>query len=270
MGKTIVVTGSSRGLGFGLAQAFLAKGCNVVLSGRSRPSLDDAAAKLRAPDRVLSVACDAGDAASVRALWEAALARFGRVDVWINNAGAGSSQRPFLEQPVSDLAEVARTNLVGTVLGTRIALEGMQRQGFGQVFNLEGFGSNPRVKRSGMAVYGATKAATRYFTQSVAKELKGSKVQVGTLSPGVVVTGMLIHAFDGLPRSRWEKAKKLYNKLADPVETVAPFLADAVLNNTKNGATIAWINPLQMLLRIASPFRTGRNVFEGQPEPRVV
>lgn len=257
--RTVVITGSTRGLGFGLGQAFLARGCNVVVHGRSK--VDEAASKLGSPERVLAFTGDVTQEASVQALWDAAVARFGRVDVWINNAGSGGAQVPLVETPVTVAADVVRTNFVGCVVGTRVALEGMKRQGGGQIFNMEGFGSNPRIKREGMSVYGATKAATRYFTHSVAREVAGSPVLVGTLSPGVVVTDMLIRQFDGAPRAKWEKSRRIYNKLADTVDTVAPYLAERVLANTANGAAIAWINPLQMLLRIISPFRSRRDLF---------
>jgi NAD(P)-dependent dehydrogenase (short-subunit alcohol dehydrogenase family) len=171
--------------------------------------------------------------------------------------------------PLETCAQVVQTNLLGCVLGTRIALGGMKAQGSGgQIFNLEGFGSNPRIKRTGMAVYGATKCATRYFSESVAREARGGPVLVGTLSPGIVVTDMLVGQFDGAPRAQWERSRRFYNKVADTVDTVAPYLAERVLANEQNGASIAWINPLQMLLRIISPFRGGRDLFSALPGPK--
>ena len=263
----VVVTGSTRGLGFGLASAFIQLGCSVVVQGRSKSS--ESAAKLGAPERVLAVDGDVTRAEDVRALWGAAAQRFGRIDVWMNNAGLGGAMVPMAELPVETCAAVVSTNLQGCVLGTRIALEGMKAQGSGQIFNLEGFGANPHIKRTGMAVYGATKCAVRYFTQSVSREVQGSGVCVGTLSPGVVVTEMLLGQFDGVPRAQWERSRRIYNKLAERVETVAPWLAARVLENRVNGAAIAFINPLQMLWRIVSPFRGGRDLFAGLPPPSV-
>jgi NAD(P)-dependent dehydrogenase (short-subunit alcohol dehydrogenase family) len=266
--RTVVVTGSTRGLGFGLNRAFLDLGCNVVVNGRSSQAVDAAVAKLAGSDRVLAQVGDVCDEGSVRALWDAALSRFGRVDVWINNAGAGSQQVPFAQQSIDFVASVVRTNLVGAVLGTRIALEGMTKQGAGQIFNVEGFGSNPRAKRSGMAVYGATKCATRYFTQSVISETKGGPVRVGSLFPGVLITDMLVGQFDGARREDWEKAKGRYNKLGDRVETVAPWLAARVLENERHGAYLGWISIPAMVGRLLLPSK--RDLFEGLPPPRVV
>ncbi len=266
MAQTVVVTGSTRGLGFGLASSFLQLGCNVVVHGRSKAAA--AAGRLQPAERVLAVDGDVTQPRDVRALWDAAVQRFGRVDVWVNNAGLGGAQAPLVESPVDTCAAVVGTNLTGCVVGTRVALEGMLKQGGGQIFNMEGFGSNPRIKRVGMAVYGATKCAVRYFTQSVSREVNGSGVRVGTLSPGVVVTEMLVSQFDGAPTAQWERSRRIYNKLAEPVETVAPWLATKVLANTLNGAAIAWINPLQMLWRIVSPFRGGKDLFGGLPPPK--
>jgi len=266
MAQTVVVTGSTRGLGFGLASAFLQLHCNVVVHGRSRAR--EAAAKLGSPERVLAFDGDVTQPGDVRALWDAAVQRFGRVDLWINNAGLGGAQVAFVDTPAETCAAVVATNLAGCVLGTRVALEGMKKQGAGQIFNMEGFGSNPRIKRLGMSVYGATKCAVRYFTHSVSKEAKGSGVLVGTLSPGVVVTEMLVSQFDGAPTAAWEKSRRIYNKLAEPVEVVAPYLAVRALENRVNGAAIAWINPLQMLWRIVSPFRGGKDLFGGLPPPK--
>jgi NAD(P)-dependent dehydrogenase (short-subunit alcohol dehydrogenase family) len=269
--RTVVVTGSTRGFGHGLTDAFLALGCNAVVNGRSSEAVQAATQKLAAKHgeaRVLAHPGDVCDEKSVRALWDAAAAKFGRVDVWINNAGSGSQQIPFAQQSAELVANVVRTNLVGAVLGTRIALEGMTRQGGGQIFNVEGLGSNPRAKRTGMAVYGATKCATRYFTESLIRETKGGKVRVGSLFPGVVVTDMLLGQFDGVPKAVWEQARGRYNKIGDRVETVAPVLAQRILANDAHGAYIGWISIPAMLLRLLLPSK--RDLFSGLPPPRVV
>jgi NAD(P)-dependent dehydrogenase (short-subunit alcohol dehydrogenase family) len=271
MAQTVVVTGSTRGLGFGLTDAFLKLGCNAVVNGRSAEAVKAAAEKLEAKHgeaRLLAHAGDVCEEAAVRGLWDAAVAKFGRVDVWINNAGSGSQQVPFIQQRVDFIAGVVRTNLVGAVLGTRIALEGMTKAGGGQIFNVEGFGSNPRAKRTGMAVYGATKCATRYFTQCVVSETKGGPVRVGTLFPGVLVTDMLLRQFDGAPREVWEKARARYNKMGDRVETVAPALAQRILANQQHGAYVGWISIPGIVARLMLPSK--RDLFSDLPQPKVV
>ena len=88
--KTVVVTGSTRGIGLGLAENFLRRGCNVVVSGRNPETVEDIAAQLGAAfeaQRVAGRACDITDGAALQGLWDLARERFGRVDIWINNAG---------------------------------------------------------------------------------------------------------------------------------------------------------------------------------------
>ncbi len=83
-----------------------------------------------------------------------------------------------------------RTNLLGTIHGSRAAMRGMLAQGGGAIYNLEGWGSDGK-RRGGLAVYGTSKCAIRYFTLALADEAAGTPVLVGTLSPGMMVTGFL-------------------------------------------------------------------------------
>ena len=96
--KTVVITGSTRGIGYGLANSFLNLGCAVVVSGRATASVERAVAQLMAkyePDHGFGLPCDVTCLEQVQALWDAALARFGKIDIWINNAGVGHPQVDF-------------------------------------------------------------------------------------------------------------------------------------------------------------------------------
>ena len=133
--------------------------------------------------------------------------------------------------------------------------------GRGQIFNIEGYGSDGRMMRPGMAVYGSTKAATRYFTRSVARELAGTGVQLGTLMPGAVITDMLVSMVGDLPPDERDGARRRYNIIGDPVDVVAPWLADRVLANTRNGAEISRISVPRIALRFLSPRYRRRELF---------
>ena len=161
--KTIVITGSTRGIGFGLAEQFLQRGCRVVVSGRSQQAVNQLANKY-GNDRVAEQPCDVSVYEQVQGLWDAAAQRFGRVDVWINNAGISNPYVKFWEVPQQTLKTVADTNLLGSLYGSQVALRGMLAQGGGQLYNMEGFGSDGRVG-DGLAVYGCTKAAVRYLNK---------------------------------------------------------------------------------------------------------
>ncbi len=274
--KTVVVTGSTRGIGFGLAREFLKRGCNVVVSGRSDTSVAPAVERLSAEfgaARVLGVPCQVHDYPAVQRLWDESVSRFGKVDIWISNAGIANENalQPFWEAAPETLADVTHTNLLGTLNCARAALAGMMKQGSGHLYNFEGFGSNGKMFRQGLTPYGSTKCAIRYLTRALAKEVEKTNVKVGALSPGIVVTDLLLSPYEAHP-GELEKAKKIFNILADHVETVTPFLADKVLANDKNGQLIEWLTTSKVLGRFATAGFRKRDLFQDTippPKPAV-
>ena len=259
--KTIVVTGSTRGIGFGLVDDFLKLGTNVVVSGRTPASVKTAVERLikaHGESRILGVPCDVSRPEEVQALWDAAVKRFSSVDVWINNAGLSSPRLPFwLQSPIRARA-VVETNLIGVMNGCQVALNGMLAQGQGHIWNMEGFGSGGQ-KAEGIAIYGATKRAVTYFTEALLKDTKGKNVGVSFLSPGIVVTDLLKDDYKDAPEA-WEKAKKFFNILGDKVETVTPFLAKGVLETEKTGSRVAWLTTGKAFFRFMTAFRK-RDIF---------
>jgi NAD(P)-dependent dehydrogenase (short-subunit alcohol dehydrogenase family) len=110
------------------------------------------------------------DYAQVQALWDAALAGLGSVDIWVNNAGADGMKVPFFMMPPDNYVKTINTNVIGLMNGNRVAIPGMYKQGSGMIWNMEGFGSNGSVRPT-LSVYGASKYAVAYFTKALAKEL---------------------------------------------------------------------------------------------------
>ena len=251
-GKVVVVTGSTKGIGRGMAREFLKRGHNVVVSGRSQGAVDEAVADLSKDAangaKALGVPCDVTDYAQVQAMWDKATAAFGRVDIWINNAGMSNSRFPIGELLQDEVEAVPRTNLIGTMNGSQIALKGMKAQGNGDLYNFEGYGSNG-TKQKGMSLYGCTKFAITYFTKCLIKETKNSPVRVGYMSPGIVITDLSIRDKTKVSPKQWAFTVMIYNILADRVETVTPWLVENVLANTKHGARIAWLAPGKSIWR---------------------
>lgn len=268
--SVIVITGSTRGIGYGLADAFLAKGCRVVVTGRDPAAATRQLSVKHAGERVEGVICNVRKRDDVETLWDDAVKRFGRVDMWINNAGALTTQVPFLEQRAASVEDVVVTNLLGTVVGTHVALARMTVQGSGRIFNVEGFGAEGRMMQTGLAVYGSTKCGVHYFTKSIAKEINGGPVNIGIINPGVVVTDMVLSAFDGAPRATWEKSRKLFNVIGDPVDVTAPWLVERLLAGTKNGESISRLTLPGIFTRFLSPSRRKRDLFAALPPPQVV
>jgi NAD(P)-dependent dehydrogenase (short-subunit alcohol dehydrogenase family) len=248
--KSVVITGSTRGIGKGLAREFAARGHNVVVSGRQ--GLDAAVAEVQrsaaAGARAVGRACDVTDLAQVQALWDRAADAFGRVDIWINNAGLSNTRLPIGKLPQAEVEAVIRTNLLGTMYGSRVALAGMQKQGGGALYNFEGFGSNGRRQR-GISLYGATKNAITYFNKCLEKETRGGPVLVGLMSPGIVITDLSLRDKGRMSPQAWAFVVKVFNILADRVETVTPWLVEQALANTRHGARIAWLTPRKSLWR---------------------
>ena len=261
MSRTVVVTGSTRGIGRGLVEHFLASGCNVVVTGRSSASVDAAVAELDAGPRAIGVAVDVRDHAAMQQLWDRSVAEFGAVDIWINNAGISNARKPFHEVDPAELAAIIDTNVIGTMHGLQIPVRGMQAQGHGAVYIFEGFGSGGEVQ-PGMAVYGASKRAVAYLRKAMVKDLgKDSKVRIGAISPGIVATDMLTGDYDaGSPEL--VKATKIFNILGDKVETVTPWIVEQVLADTKQGSRIAWLTKPKAASRFAMAWRTkDRDIF---------
>jgi len=260
--KRIAITGSTRGIGYGLADSFLARGCAVAVSGRTHGAVDKAVAALSAKHgsaNLFGCPCDVRDADQVQALWDAAQTHFGSVDIWINNAGVGHSQTDFWEHSPEEIQAVVETNVIGAMVGARVALRGMLAQGYGALYNVEGLGSDGR-KVAGLALYGSTKAALRYLTDSLVQETQGTPVLVGAILPGMVTTAFLTERFEGRPEE-WERAKHIFNILADRVETVAPWFADKVLENERHGARFKWLRGGRLLTRfLLAPLRK-RDLF---------
>jgi len=263
--SVIVITGGTRGIGLGLARAFLDRGCEVAFCGRTKESVDQALTALRSEhsegDRVLGIACDVTDRARTQELWDRAAASYGRIDHWINNAGVSTTRGPLWQLPAAQLEAVTGINLLGVMNGSAVAVAGMRAQGGGTLWNMEGLGSDGRAV-PGLAPYGATKRAVTYLTGALAKELKGGPVKAAHLSPGMVVTDLLMQDYDP---AELAKAKKIFNILADRVETVTPWLADQVLAGARNGGRVAWLTRRKAAARFATAPLSKRDLFEDSP-----
>lgn len=260
--KSIVITGSTRGIGSGLADEFLKRGCSVTINGRSPGSVAGAVALLSQKYGDGRVTGQPGDVTRIethQALWDAAVAAFGRVDIWINNAGMGHPMLKVWKMPVEMVEGVIDINLKGAVFGSQVAIGGMLSQGSGHLYNMEGFGSNGRL-RAGLSLYGATKSALRFLSRSLTKETEGTPVKVSTISPGIVITELLTDPFKDDPEGL-ERAKWVFNALGDRVETVTPWLVDKMLSNDKSGAVIQYLTNGKVIARFAlAPFKR-RDLF---------
>jgi NADP-dependent 3-hydroxy acid dehydrogenase YdfG len=199
-GKVAVVTGASRGLGLRIAAAFAAEGAEVALLGRSSNDLTTAARDIG--ERAHPVAADVADPASVAGAFAAIGARYGRVDVLVNNAAVGSPHT-LEELTETELLAETTTNFAGPLYCTRAALPLLRAAGGGDVINLSTVAvQNPYPT---MWLYSATKAALETASIGLAEELRPDGVRVTVLRVGSVADT----AFqDGWSPERKERAEK--------------------------------------------------------------
>jgi NAD(P)-dependent dehydrogenase (short-subunit alcohol dehydrogenase family) len=263
----IVITGSTRGIGLGLATEFLSRGHSVLISSRTPNTVNDVVAALSntfSSDTVFGYRCDVTIEAEVDALWTEARRVFDTVDIWINNAGRNNPKQRIQNMPLTDVDGTLRTNLIGMIYGSVIALRGMQQQGSGWVFNMEGFGSEGMIGVDQIP-YGLSKYGLRYFTKALVKTVAGTPVKIGYLSPGIVTTEMAVPPRDQRGEF-FDQNKKFLNILADHVETVTPWLVEHILSavegNEKNGVAIRWMTMPKAAWRFFSSLFHRRTVIE--------
>jgi NAD(P)-dependent dehydrogenase (short-subunit alcohol dehydrogenase family) len=261
--KNVVITGSTRGIGLGMARAFLSAGCRVTVCGRTAGAVEKATTMLARDfdaEMVAGFPCDVTCNDQLHGLWQAAVSRWGSIDIWINNAGIGQPWLPFWEIDPQTAEAVVNTNILGVMNGTRVAIKGMLEQGRGMIVNMEGYGSDGRTGKR-LGIYGSTKRSVRYFSRAMSKELESSPLLIGTLSPGMVVTDFLMAPLADYPDGG-ERAKRIFNILADSVETVAPFLVKKILAANRTGFRIAWLTRAKVFRRFLFAGFSKRDLFK--------
>ena len=261
--KTVVITGSNKGIGRGLAQEFLKRGYTVVISGRNPELLQQEVKKITGEfggDKIMGHACDVTDFKQVQALWDAAKQAFGTVDIWINNAGITCTSKILSELDPAEISPVVTTNITGLLYGCQVSLRGMIEQGSGHIYNMEGYGSDDSMM-PGVTLYGTTKRAVRYITESLIEEAKDTPVRLGTLRPGMVITDLLLNDIKKMSKEKFEEVKPIFNALADKVETITPFLVENILKNDKTGTIIEWLSVEKANARFADENYLSRDMF---------
>lgn len=265
----IVITGSARGFGFEQAKKFKELGCNVVICDINEENLKLALNKLeqinKESTQVISVKCDVTKYEDLENLWNVAKSTFENVDIWVNNAGVNQPDKPVYELSKEEIDFMIDIDLKGAIYGSKVAFKGMKEQGYGQIYNVEGYGSNDAMM-TGLSIYGTTKRAITYFTLALAKEsqdLTNGNVKVCRLTPGIMITDFIKNANGGktkivLP----EKTKKVYNILGDYPETIVNYSVPRMLKNKKNNARIMWLTNRKAFKRFMFSMFNKRDFFK--------
>lgn len=246
----IIITGSTRGIGLGLAREFLARGHKVVINGRTKEKVDEVVKDLDSTGgEVCGCAGSASEAETHQNLLDLAVKSFGTADMYINNAGIPNPHMPFIEIENEDIKGLIDLNIYGLMVGSRLAANHMLKQGSGKIFNMEGFGSDGRM-RENLTLYGTSKRAVSYFSKSFANELKNSPVCIGVIGPGMVRTDLIDQSMKfGSPAEK-KQFDKVYRILAEDVEVVTPFLVEGMLKSKKNYDSINYLSGTRLMFKI--------------------
>ena len=263
--KTVVITGSARGLGYNMARFFREYNYNVVLSDLNEEKLKLAKEELeKTPSEaeITYTTCNVSKIEELQALMDFAVEKFGEVDIWINNAGVNQPQKAIWELTEQEINTIIDVDLKGAIFGSKVAIEQMSKQHKGAVYNIEGYGSND-AHMVGLNMYGTSKRAVTYLTEALAQECEqqGNGVIVGKLSPGIMITEFTTHSLGNDKIELAEKTKKVYNILGDTPETVGKFLVDKMVNNTKNNVKFNWLTNGKAFTRFLTAGFNKRNFF---------
>lgn len=190
MSRISLITGGTRGIGFAIAEALLREGDTVALTGTSSDSVVRAEHRLGSlvgdPARVAGLICDVRDAAAVELAVETVVARFGGLDVLVNNAGVGIGV-PVAELPLDEWNRIIETNLTGVFHCCRAAIPRLRARGGGWIVNVSSLASKNAFP--GGAAYCASKAGLNAFSEALMQELRYDNIRVTYILPGSVATG---------------------------------------------------------------------------------
>ena len=213
--KTAIITGASGGIGLVVANAFIGHDYDVVLHGTSEEKLNTVHADIGSPENVLLVAADIGDASHRHRLIDATLARFGRIDVLVNNAGL-FEPRPFLDVDEAHLDRFLTVNLKGTFFLTQAAIPHLKEVGGGSIINIGTVLVEHAIAGVPTTAPIASKGAIHALTGQLAAEFGKDNIRVNTIAPGIIRTPL--HAKNGIEDADSLAGLHLLDRIGEPGE----------------------------------------------------
>jgi NAD(P)-dependent dehydrogenase (short-subunit alcohol dehydrogenase family) len=207
-GHVAVVTGGGRGIGEGIAKDFADAGASVIVAARRKNEIEAVAAEINAAGgKAMAVVTDVTDEAAVEALGQAAIDIFGKLTIWVNNAGGSTARMPMIDLPRDEWRRTIELNLTSVYVGCMTAAKFMDT---GSIINISsGAGTGP-VPGSGH--YGAAKAAVNSITQTLSAEL-APKIRVNGVAPGAIPTEVMLAALD----KSWDQTDEILEEWKIPL-----------------------------------------------------
>lgn len=211
--KVVIITGSTRGIGRAIAEECAKEGAKVVICSRHDTLVQEACEALKQQGlQVSGITADVSVWADLEKLLQYATRTYGKVDVWINNAGLSAGMRPLDEWDENEITQMVNVNFVGTLKACRLIIPYFIREGGGILINISGRGGRCEASPF-MAAYASTKAAVSSLTKSLAREYREYPISIHSIIPGMVATDFY-------------KEIKTSSKLADSVESI-PYVLKA-------------------------------------------
>jgi len=235
----VLITGALTGIGRAAAVAFAKKGAKVVVAGRRDEAGRTLVKELRSfGSEAEFINTDVRQENDVRALVDTTVARFGRLDVAVNNAGTEGQVGPITDQTADSYAATFDTNVLGVILSMKHEVRVMQKQGSGSIINISSTYGHEGA--AGAAVYVGSKHAVEGITKSVALEIAKSGIRVNGVAPGPTDTGMLTrftHTPENkaalvtqVPMARLGLSEELANAIVFIASNEASFITGHILN----------------------------------------
>lgn len=221
-GKNVLITGSSRGIGLGIAHAFAGQGANVILNGRSSIPVEVLESFADYGVKVHVVLGDVAKQQDARQMVAKAIELAGSIDVLVNNAGI-TKDGLALRMSEDDFEAVLKVNLTGTFNMTQAVLKPMTKAKMGAVINVSSVVG--LIGNAGQANYAASKAGVIGFTKAIAREVAGRNVRVNAIAPGFIESDMTAVLSDKIREAMLGQIPMKRFGLAQEVADVAVFLA---------------------------------------------
>ena len=255
--KNIVITGSTKGIGKEIARKLLAQGHNVVVTSSNQKNVystyREFTKDITVDGKCFPVVADISSFHDCTQLLSKSLNLLdNRIDIWINNAGV-SYRNKLIDLSEDEISTIVNTNLIGTIYCCRVVIPQMLLQNNGILINFEGAGSNG-FPTSDFSVYGSTKCAITQFTRSISKEYYKSNIKFCTISPGMVITELLLHNAD-------IKSKSIFNIFCESTDHIANYLVNKI-NNIEHNEHIRYLTINRIFLLILLSFFRKNRFFD--------
>ncbi|MFB9276247.1 SDR family NAD(P)-dependent oxidoreductase [Cohnella cellulosilytica] len=225
-GKTAIVTGSTRGIGRGIAVRYGREGANVVVSGTNAELCEEVAESIRREGgSAIGIVCDVSDLEQINRLYDKTLERFGEINIVVNNAGIAVF-KPFVEVEPETVRKIWNVNLFGTFFSGQRAAKEMIRQGKGgKIINMSSI--SEEVGTANLTQYATTKGGIKIMTKCMALELAEYGINVNAIGAGVIDTDISMEEFSK-PGMREETVRRIpWGRMGEPEDLAgtAVFLA---------------------------------------------